>query len=103
MTDIANLLLQLDDIQEEGLAHQAPSLDMPTERLERIARVAYRISQVEAERARKRLPPGIILKPWRGFSQHERAEAAATVLRVLQSLILLGDAEAPTDSDLPRH
>jgi len=103
MPDLANSLLALDDHEEERLAHVAPKLDMPGERLERVARVAYRISQVEAERTRKRLPPGTILKPWRGFSERERVEACATVLRVLQALVLLGEAEAPEDDTAVQH
>lgn len=103
MTDIASALLELDDRDEERLAHAAPKLSLTPDACERIARVAYRISQVEAERARKVLPPGTILKPWRGFSARERAEAAATVLRIVQSLVLLGEAEAPADDTRPTH
>lgn len=103
MPDLANSLLALDDHEEEALAHQSPALDLPTSRLERIARVAYRISQVEAERSRKVLPPGTVLKPWRGFTARERVEQCATVRRVLQALILLGEAEPPEDGAGPSH
>lgn len=95
MTDLASSLLALDDANEEQLAHQAPTLDTTGSQLERIARVAYRISQVEAERARKVLPTGTVLRPWRSFSARERVEQCATVTRILQALILLGEAEPP--------
>ena len=101
MPDLASSLLALDDTDEEFLAHRAPKLDLPPSRLERIARVAYRISQVEAERTRKVLPQGTILKPARAWSERERAEHAATVLRVVQALVLLGEAEAPEDDARP--
>ena len=101
MPDLANSLLALDDHEEERLAHRAPQLDLPTSRLERVARVAYRISQVEAERTRKVLPPGTVLKPARAWSARERAEHAVTVMRVVQALVLLGEAEAPEDDSRP--
>lgn len=89
-------LLALADHEEEQLAHQAPKLDAVTpDELERVARVAYRISQIEAEKQKRVLPPGVILKPWREFSPRERVEACATVTRILQSLTLLGWLEPP--------
>lgn len=89
-------LLALADHEEEQFAHQAPKLDAVTpEELERIARVAYRISQIEAEKQKRVLPPGVILKPWREFSPRERVEACATVTRILQSMTLLGWLEPP--------
>lgn len=103
MPNVANSLLALDDHDEERIAHHAPRLDIPGERLERIARVAYRISQVEKDRSGAPLPAGVILKPWRGFSARERTEACATVQRILQALVLLGEAEAPEDDVPARH
>jgi hypothetical protein len=89
-------LLALADQEEESLAHHAPKLDAVSgEELERIARLAYRISQVEGERTRRVLPGGTIVKPWSAFTPRERVEAAATVNRVLQALVLLGWVEAP--------
>lgn len=89
-------LLALDDNEEEQLAHHAPKLDgITAEELERVARVAYRVSQVEAERTAKILPPGTVLKPWREKTARERVEAVATVTRILQSLVLLGWLEPP--------
>ena len=75
MTDLANSLLSLDDHDEEQFAHQAPRLVISDAQLEAVARVAYRISQVEAERTRKVLPPGTILKPWGGVFGRERIGA----------------------------
>lgn len=96
MTDLANSLLSLADHDEEHLAHHAPKLDNLTgEQCEKIARLAYRISQVEAERLRKVLPVGTVLRPWRSFSARERTEQCATVLRVVQAMVLLGEAEPP--------
>jgi hypothetical protein len=89
-------LLALADHEEEQLAHQAPKLDGLTgEDLERIARVAYRISQVEAERSKRVLPPGTVLKPWREFTARERVEQCATITRILQAMTLLGWLEPP--------
>lgn len=93
---VAEAALALLDPQEERDAHRAPKLDAITfHELERIARVAYRISQVQAERERKVLPPGTVVRPWRSFTARERAEASATVMRVLQALVLLGWLEPP--------
>ena len=69
--------------------------DISADELEKIARVAYRVSQVEAERTTKVLPPGTILKPWKEMGARERVEAVATVTRIIQSMILLGWLEPP--------
>ncbi|HBZ71786.1 MAG TPA: hypothetical protein DEP35_19485 [Deltaproteobacteria bacterium] len=98
MNDVAHVgsLLALDDLEEEELAHHAPQLDsLTSSEAERIARIAYRISQLDAEKRRKLLPPGTVLKPWRAFSARERLEQGVTVMRVLQALMLTGWLEQP--------
>jgi len=97
MNDLTGSLLQLADVEEERLAHQAPRLDLSGESAERIARLAYRISQVEGEKSRRVLPPGTVIRPWTSFSARERSEACATVLRILQAMVLLGEAVPPGD------
>jgi hypothetical protein len=88
--------LALANRDEEAMAHRAPNLDELTpEECERIARVAYRISQVEAMRGKRVLPSGLVIKPWSEFSARERTEAVATVKRVFQAGQLLGWFEAP--------
>lgn len=84
----------LVDTAEEELAHRAPTLDALTaEECERIARVAYRISQVEALKHRKVVPGSP--KPWCEFTPRERVEACATVTRIVQAMCLLGWLEPP--------
>jgi len=95
-TSVAESALALVDPDEERAAHHPPKLDALTGvEAERIARVAYRISQVASERDRRILPAGTVVRPWRSFSARERSEAVATVTRVVQALVLLGWLEPP--------
>ena len=81
--------LALPDSEEERLAHQAPSLDQLTgPELERLARLAYRIAQVQNGQRALLLTTSLV--PWNDLTDRERANARATVLRIFQAGCLTG-------------
>ncbi len=88
---LASIDLALADQSEEQVAHQAPRLDISLSECERIARIAFRIAQIDSDG--KVLPPEGF-RPWKDLSEADRIRARATVYRILQALCLTGWVQA---------
>jgi hypothetical protein len=87
--------LALRDSDEERLAHHPPPLDeLSAAELDRLARVAYRIAQVDAAKHRQLVPAAGVV-PWHELPERTRANSRATVLRIMQAAVLLGWIATP--------
>jgi len=74
---------------DQDLARKAPKLEnLSADSLDDIGRLALLISQVEG-------CEGLVKVPYHELPERTRANQRATVLRIVQAMVLLGWIEAP--------
>jgi len=73
---------------DQALARRAPKLDIGNDALDDIGRLALLISQEEG-------CEGLVKVPYHELPERTRANQRATVLRIIQAMVLLGWIERP--------